>query len=287
MGTAAEVWPGRPWPLGATWDGTGVNFALFSEHATGVELCLFENPDSSAPSDRFVLRERTELIWHGYLAGAGPGQCYGYRVDGPYAPERGLRFNSTKLLIDPYALAMTGPFRWGAGVFGYRVGYPAADLARDDRDNAGAIPKAVVIDPAFDWEGDHGRAFGFRLCGEAMDDVNERGEPITDDTLLIVLNANREATAFVLPDAHPGLRWETLIDTRTDCEPSAPPLHEVGETVALAAFSLQFLRATSKAPSSDPTFPSQESPGEADNRCHGREWWHASRGSPPTSIPPG
>jgi len=152
--TKAQVWPGRPWPLGAAWDGSGVNFTLFSERATGVELCFFEGPDSLAPSDRFALRERTDLIWHGYVAGAGPGQFYGYRVDGPYAPERGLRFNSTKLLIDPYALALAGPLRWGDDLFGYRVGDPAADLARDDRDNAGAVPKAVVIDQSFDWEGD-------------------------------------------------------------------------------------------------------------------------------------
>jgi len=146
--------PGRPYPLGATWDGAGVNFALFSEHATGVELCLFDHPASRAPVERVAVRERTDLVWHGYLPGIGPGQLYGYRAHGPYQPERGLRFNPAKLLIDPYARALAGALRWGDEVFGYRVGDPAADLARDDRDDAGMVPKAVVIDPDFDWNGD-------------------------------------------------------------------------------------------------------------------------------------
>jgi isoamylase len=152
--TKTQLWPGRPWPLGAVWDGVGVNFALFSEHATGVELCLFDEADSREPTERFALRQRTELVWHGYVPGVGPGQLYGYRVQGPYEPERGLRFNPAKLLIDPYARALAGSLRWSDELFGYRVGDPAGDLARDDRDDAGMIPKAVVIDPAFDWEGD-------------------------------------------------------------------------------------------------------------------------------------
>jgi glycogen operon protein len=147
-------WPGEPYPLGATWDGAGVNFALSSERATGVALCLFDHPAASRPAACFPLRERTDLVWHGYVPGLQPGQCYGFRVDGPYAPERGLRFNPAKLVLDPYARAVAGPFRWRPEVFGYRVGDPAADLSRDDRDSAGAVPKAVVVDPAFDWDGD-------------------------------------------------------------------------------------------------------------------------------------
>jgi glycogen operon protein len=149
-----RLWPGQPYPLGATWDGSGVNFALFSEPATGVDLCLFDDVESGLVRERFELRERTDLVWHGYVPGLGPGQLYGYRVHGPYAPDRGLRFNSAKLLIDPYAKALAGPFRWGDDLFGYRVGDPAEDLSRDDRDSAAAVPKAAVIDSAFDWEGD-------------------------------------------------------------------------------------------------------------------------------------
>jgi glycogen operon protein len=155
IGTKPRLWPGRPYPLGATWDGVGVNFALFSEHATGVDLCLFDDPESGVARERLSLRERTDLVWHGYVPGLAPGQLYGYRVHGPYAPERGLRFNPAKLLIDPYARALAGTLQWGDELFGYRAGHPAADLSRDDRDSAGAVPKAVVIDPAFDWDGDH------------------------------------------------------------------------------------------------------------------------------------
>ena len=129
-----------------------MNFALFSEHATGVELCLFDGADTSVARERIALHERTDLVWHGYLPALGPGQLYGYRVHGPYEPERGLRFNPAKLLIDPYAGALAGELHWSDEVFGYRVGDPAADLSRDDRDSAAFVPKGVVIDPTFDWE---------------------------------------------------------------------------------------------------------------------------------------
>ncbi len=154
MVTKGQLWPGRPWPLGAVWDGAGVNFALFSEHAAGVELCFFDEPGSREPRERFALSQQTDLVWHGYVPGATPGQLYGYRVDGPYEPERGLRFNPKKLLIDPYASALAGPLQWGDELFGYRVGDPAADLARDDRDDVARVAKAVVVDPAFDWGGE-------------------------------------------------------------------------------------------------------------------------------------
>src|ERR671922_34241 len=103
-----RIWPGQPFPLGATWDGEGVNFALFSEDATGVELCLFDTPDDAVESHKILLRERTDQVWHVFLPDVRPGQLYGYRVYGPYRPKQGLRFNNSKLLIDPYAKAITG-----------------------------------------------------------------------------------------------------------------------------------------------------------------------------------
>jgi isoamylase len=146
-----RVWPGEPFPLGAIWDGEGTNFSLFSEHAERVELCLFDGDDET----RVELRERTAFNWHGYLPGVGPGTRYGYRVHGPYAPEQGHRFNSAKLLIDPYAKAIEGPVIYGrANVLPYVPDGEDADLCRDDADDAAAIPKSVVVDPSFDWEGD-------------------------------------------------------------------------------------------------------------------------------------
>jgi isoamylase len=149
-GQAARVpWPGRPFPLGATWDGEGTNFSLFSENAERVELCLFDDADVET---RHELTERTAFIWHGYLPDVGPGQRYGYRVHGPWVPEWGHRFNPAKLLVDPYARAIDGPVRFDAArVLPYVAGHPDE---RDDEDDAAAIPKSVVIDPAFDWEGD-------------------------------------------------------------------------------------------------------------------------------------
>ena len=149
-----RVWPGKPYPLGATWDGEGVNFALFSEHATAVELCLYDGPESDKESHRIRLEERTDQVWHIYLPGLWPGHHYGYRVHGPYAPQEGHRFNHHKLLIDPYAKAIAGTVEWSDAMFGYRMGDPKADLSFDTRDNASNIPKCVVIDQAFTWGGD-------------------------------------------------------------------------------------------------------------------------------------
>jgi glycogen operon protein len=149
-----RVWPGKPYPLGATWDGQGVNFALFSEHATAVDLCLFDGPKHAKESLRIRLEERTDQIWHVYIPGLWPGQHYGYRVHGPYAPEEGHRFNPAKLLIDPYAKSIAGTIEWSDAMFGYRIGDPQADLSIDPRDNAANVPKCVVIDPAFSWGGD-------------------------------------------------------------------------------------------------------------------------------------
>jgi glycogen operon protein len=137
--------PGNPYPLGPTWDGEGVNFALFSENATAVELCLYEGGKGSQEMARIPVTEQTDLAWHVYVPGLRPGQRYGYRVHGPYEPERGHRFNPAKLLIDPYAKAIDGHVRWNELIFGYPLGHPDADLARDDRDSATAVPKSVVV----------------------------------------------------------------------------------------------------------------------------------------------
>ena len=144
------VWPGRPHPLGATWDGRGVNFALFSANAEKVELCLFDR-DGIREIDRIVLPEYTDEVWHGYLPDARPGLLYGYRVYGPYDPARGHRFNHHKLLLDPYTKALVGNLRWSDAHFAYRLGSPREDLTFDRRDNARGMPKCRVVDPAFSW----------------------------------------------------------------------------------------------------------------------------------------
>ena len=148
-----DVWPGHPFPLGSEWDGSGTNFALFSEHAERVELCLF---DAEGRETRVALTEREAFNWHGYIPGIGPGQRYGYRVYGDYDPATGYRFNPHKLLIDPYAKAIEGPVDWrAANTLPYvPSGDEDADLHIDDEDDAPAIPKCVVIDPSFDWEND-------------------------------------------------------------------------------------------------------------------------------------
>jgi isoamylase len=149
-----HVTPGQPFPLGATWDGAGVNFAVYSSGASKVELCLFAGPEADAKVETFTLPEVTDQVWHGYLRGIGPGQRYGYRVHGPYEPERGWRYNPAKLLLDPYARAIAGQLNWQAPVFGYALGHAEADLSRDDQDSAWGMPRGVVIDPRFDWEDD-------------------------------------------------------------------------------------------------------------------------------------
>ena len=150
---APRVRPGRPYPLGATPDGEGVNFALFSEHATAVELCLFD-PAEPSREIRLPIEERTDQVWHAHVSGLRPGAFYGFRVHGPYVPAAGHRFNPAKLLLDPYARALAGSVAWDDAVLGYRAGDPAGDAAPDTRDSAPFVPKSVVIDPAFDWEGD-------------------------------------------------------------------------------------------------------------------------------------
>jgi isoamylase len=150
----ARVKPGAPYPLGATWDGLGVNFALFSESAERVELCLFDSPDATSESRRIPMPEQTDQVWHVYLADVYPGQLYGYRVYGPYAPSEGHRFNPAKLVIDPYAKGIGRTIRWGDEVFGYRIGDPADDLSCDEQDSAAKAPLAAVVDQAFVWGDD-------------------------------------------------------------------------------------------------------------------------------------
>jgi glycogen operon protein len=140
-----QIWPGTAYPLGATYDGSGTNFTLFSEVAERVELCLF---DAEGAEERFDLPDMDGFVWHAFLPGVEPGQRYGYRVHGPYDPSRGHRCNPNKLLLDPYAKAIDGTFQWGQGLFSYNFGDPHS---RNDEDSAGAMPKSVVINPFFDW----------------------------------------------------------------------------------------------------------------------------------------
>ena len=147
------VWPGRPYPRGASWDGMGVNFALFSEHAESVELCLFDRTGRQETA-RLRLREQTDQIWHGYLPQVRPGQLYGYRVHGPYRPRDGHRFNPNKLLLDPYARNIVGTMRWHDALFGYRIGHAEADLSFDRRDSAPYMPRCKVVETAFSWGDD-------------------------------------------------------------------------------------------------------------------------------------
>jgi isoamylase len=147
---ALRVWRGNPYPLGATWDGSGVNFAIFSEHADAVDLCLFD--DDGDEEQRLRLTEQTDLVWHAYLPDGRPGQRYGYRVHGPYEPGRGHRFNPAKLLIDPYAKRIDAPVTWDDALFGYRIG--GEEEEPDARDSSPFVPKGVVVDPAFVWAGD-------------------------------------------------------------------------------------------------------------------------------------
>src|SRR5687767_4871670 len=142
--------PGRPSPLGATWDGSGVNFALFSENAQAVELCLFDDGRET----RVPVTEQTEHVWHVCLPEARPGLRYGYRVQGPWDPTAGHRFNAAKLLLDPYARALDGTIKWSDALFGYQVGHPEGDLVADPRDSAAGMPKSVVVDTAFTWGND-------------------------------------------------------------------------------------------------------------------------------------
>ncbi len=147
---SVRVSAGLPFPLGASWDGSGVNVAVFSANATRIELCLFD-VDGRRETDRIALPEFTHEVWHGYFPDLRPGQLYGLRAHGPYAPEAGHRFNPNKLLLDPYTRALAGELRWHDSLYGYRIGNPRADLSFDKRDSARAMPKCRIIDPAHTW----------------------------------------------------------------------------------------------------------------------------------------
>jgi glycogen operon protein len=146
------VYPGNPFPLGATWDGEGVNFAIFSENATAIDLCLFDS--KTGKEKRIRIRERDNHIWHIYVPKLKPGQLYAYRAYGPYEPQNGHRFNPNKLLIDPYAKALSGRVEWNNAIFGYEIGSADEDLSYSESDSASYIPKSVVVDTSFNWEGD-------------------------------------------------------------------------------------------------------------------------------------
>jgi isoamylase len=154
MRTNLELWRGDSYPLGATLTDEGVNFALYAESATAVELCLFDSSEPTANELRIPVTEQTDQTWHVLLPEIGPGQLYGYRVHGVYEPARGLRFNPSKLVIDPYAQAIAGQVGWGAETFGYAFGHPEGDIVIDHRDDAWSVPKCVVINPDFDWTDD-------------------------------------------------------------------------------------------------------------------------------------
>jgi len=152
MNTKALV--GSPYPLGATYDGNGVNFSIYSENAEAVELCLFDSDNDQKETLSIKIQERTHHVWHIYLPDINPGQLYGYRVHGRYDPADGHRFNPNKLLIDPYAKAIAGTLQWDDTLFGYEIGHPDGDLSYSEKDSASYIPKSVVVDNTFDWEGD-------------------------------------------------------------------------------------------------------------------------------------
>ena len=149
-----EIWPGKPYPRGANWDGDGTNFSLFSENAQSVDLLLFDSPYNPQPSAVIPVKERTAYTWHCYIPGIKPPQLYSYRVHGPYDPRKGHRFNSNKSLLDPYAKAVSGAFKWDKSLFGYNPDHNDSDLSFNTLNSAGNVPKCVVIDNEFDWAGD-------------------------------------------------------------------------------------------------------------------------------------
>jgi isoamylase len=153
-GMVKKIYPGKPYPLGATWDGKGVNFALFADNATGVELCLFNEEGNGQTEERIHVAERTHQVWHCYVPGISPGQLFGYRVMGDYDPVSGHRFNANKLLIDPYAKALSGIVDWHDSLFGYELGHPDEDMSFSETDSAPFAPKSVVVNNDFDWEDD-------------------------------------------------------------------------------------------------------------------------------------
>ncbi len=186
-GRKARIQGGLPYPLGATWDGKGANFAIFSSTAEKVELCLFD-ATGQRELERITLPEYSNYVWHGYLRDVRPGLRYGYRVHGPYDPENGNRFNPHKLLIDPYAKLLSGKLTWSDAHFGYRIGSPREDLALDRRDNARGMPKAVLIDPAFTWGTD--KAPNTRRSDSIIYEMHVRGLQMKNDHIPVALRGS-------------------------------------------------------------------------------------------------
>ncbi|MFT3781969.1 MAG: glycogen debranching protein GlgX [Nibricoccus sp.] len=199
--------PGKPFPQGATWDGAGVNFAIYSAAAERVELCLFDHVDQAHESHRIRLRERTNGIWHIYLPGVRPQQLYGYRVFGPYSPKEGLRFNPNKLLLDPYAKAIGRDLRWGDELFGYQIGHADGDLSMDTRDSGAHAPLAAVIDESFDW--------------------SDEERPDIPWTETVIYEAHVRGMTKLHPDIPPELRGTYL---GMASEPVLEHLHKLGVT---------------------------------------------------------
>jgi isoamylase len=221
-----RVWPGTPHPLGATWDGRGVNFAIFSAHAEKVELCLFD-PQGQHERARIVLPEYTDEVWHGYLPEARPGQLYGYRVYGPYEPSRGHRFNPNKLLLDPYAKALSGALQWNDAVFGYRVGSPREDFGFDRRDSARYMPKCRVVEPAFSWRHDRSpqtaweesiilelHVRGFTMLHPEVDERQRGALPALATPAVIDYLVGLGITAVELLPVHAGVSERSLVQHR-------------------------------------------------------------------------
>jgi isoamylase len=223
--TPFKVWLGKPYPLGATWQGNGVNFALYSENATGVDLCLFDSADSPQEHIRIRMTEQSDQVWHVFLPDIQPGQLYGYRVYGPYDPEKGHRFNASKLLIDPYAKAIAGTINWSDDMFGYTIGDENEDLTRDYRDNAWGQPKSVVIDSHFNWENDkppatplsdsiiyevHVKGFS-KLCPHIPEEIRGTYQAI-GSTFAIDYFHKLGITAVELLPVHQFVNDKTLVD---------------------------------------------------------------------------
>jgi pullulanase/glycogen debranching enzyme len=230
--TSTEYQPGSPVPQGATFDGQGTNFALFSEGAEGVELCLFDGPEADCESKRVRVRERTNGVWHIYLPEVKPGQLYGYRVHGPYEPQKGLRFNPNKLLLDPYARAIGRKLKWDDALFGYIIGHEAGDLSFDERDSAPFAPIGMV------------------LPGDAPEIRDQAGRPAQDDDFLLLLNSHHEVVPFRVPeDLNPQQWWVVLDTNKPTLEVNAPKVRPGPDgKVNLPGRSLLLLRRAKELP---------------------------------------
>jgi glycogen operon protein len=219
-----KTWLGKPYPLGATWLGNGTNFAIYSEHATGVDLCLFEDIDSPAETIRVRMTEQSDEVWHVFLPDVQPGQMYGYRVQGPYEPEQGHRFNAAKLLIDPYAKAIAGAVNWSDEMFAYKLA-EGDDLVRDYRDDGWGIPKSVVVDTSFDWGNDrrpdtalsksviyemHVKGFS-QLCPHIPEEVRGKYAGVSDPWSIEYLKSLGVTAVELLP-VHQFVNDKQLVD---------------------------------------------------------------------------